>query len=133
MRGTHEQATQILSGVLYQTGKLPEAMAVLDYASRWYVRADQWLTYGGIAYEADDKARTARAYGLAYQLDPNAFDASQLAAYAGVLEDAGDSAHRAAIADHLLRVAGENPAWKALAEALKVPIDRATPAPTATT
>jgi hypothetical protein len=46
VKGTREQATQILSGVLYQNGKLPEAMDVLDYASRWYVRADQWLTYG---------------------------------------------------------------------------------------
>ena len=63
VRGTREQATQILSGVLYQTGKLPEAMAVLDYASRWYVRADQWLTYGGIAYadvDAIDVSATAR-------------------------------------------------------------------------
>src|SRR5206468_5185275 len=31
VRGTREQATQILSGVLYQSNKLPEAMAVLDY------------------------------------------------------------------------------------------------------
>ena len=60
VRGTREQATQILSGVLYQTGKLPEAMAVLDYASRWYVRAEQWLTYGGVAYAAMDNPRTRR-------------------------------------------------------------------------
>src|SRR5262249_32322723 len=86
VRGTREQGTQILSGVLYQAGKPPEAMAVLDYASRWYARSDQWLTYGGIAYAATDNPRTVRVYGLAYQLDPGAFDASQLNAYAGVLD-----------------------------------------------
>ncbi|HEY0190960.1 MAG TPA: hypothetical protein VGC42_07530, partial [Kofleriaceae bacterium] len=89
-RGTPEQATQILSGLLYQAGQLSDAMRVLDYASRWYVRADQWLTYGGIAYAAMDNPRTVRAYQLAYQLDPEAFDASQLNAYAGVLDEVGD-------------------------------------------
>jgi tetratricopeptide (TPR) repeat protein len=112
VRGTHEQATQILSGVLYQTGKLPEAMAVLDYASRWYVRADQWLTYGGIAYAATDNPRTARAYGLAYQLDPDAFDPSQLNAYAGVLDEVGDYTQCETIANHLLRAAGDDLMWK---------------------
>ena len=87
MRGTREQATQILAGALYQSGKVNEAMTVLDYASRWYVRADQWLTYGGIAYAAMDNPRTVRAYQLAYQLDPDAFDPTQLNAYAGVLDE----------------------------------------------
>jgi tetratricopeptide (TPR) repeat protein len=113
VRGTHEQATQLLAGVLYQTGKLTEAMTVLDYASRWYVRAEQWLTYAGIAYSAMDTARTARAYALAYQLDPEAFDASQLDAYAGVLDEVGDATRCEAIANHLLRVAGDDMMWKA--------------------
>jgi tetratricopeptide (TPR) repeat protein len=111
-RGTHEQATQILSGVLYQSGKLPEAMGVLDYASRWYVRADQWLTYGGIAYAAMDNPRTVKAYALAYQLDPDAFDATQLNAYAGVLDEVGDYATCEKIANHLLRVAGGDVMWQ---------------------
>jgi tetratricopeptide (TPR) repeat protein len=112
MRGTPEQATQILCGLLYQAGQLPEAMAVLDYASRWYVRADQWLTYGGIAYAAMDNPRTVRAYALAYQLDPDAYDATQLNAYAGVLDEVGDYATCEAIANHLLRVAGDDMMWK---------------------
>jgi tetratricopeptide (TPR) repeat protein len=112
VRGTREQATQILSGVLYQTGKLQEAMAVLDYASHWYVRADQWLTYGGIAYAAMDNARTVRAYGLAYQLDPDAFDASQLNAYAGVLDEVGDHAMLEKVANHLLRAGADDLMWK---------------------
>ncbi|HEY5947269.1 MAG TPA: tetratricopeptide repeat protein, partial [Kofleriaceae bacterium] len=112
VRGTHEQATQILSGVLYQNGKLPEAMAVLDYASRWYVRADQWLTYGGIAYAAMDNPRTVKAYQLAYQLDPEAFDTSQLNAYAGVLDEVGEYAMCEKIANHLLRIAGNDAMWK---------------------
>ncbi|HSD87672.1 MAG TPA: tetratricopeptide repeat protein, partial [Kofleriaceae bacterium] len=111
VKGTREQATQILSGVLYQNGKLPEAMAVLDYASRWYVRADQWLTYGGIAYAAMDNPRTVKAYQLAYQLDPDAFDATQLNAYAGVLDEVGDYATCEKIANHLLRVAGKDKMW----------------------
>src|SRR5262249_55999660 len=82
VRGTQEQATQILAGVLFQNGKLADALAVIDYASRWYTRADQWLTYAGIAYGANDAARTARGYNFAYQLDPDAFDATQLNAYA---------------------------------------------------
>jgi tetratricopeptide (TPR) repeat protein len=112
MRGTPEQATQILCGLLYQAGQLPDAMAVLDYASRWYVRADQWLTYGGIAYAAMDNPRTVRAYALAYQLDPDAYDATQLNAYAGVLDEIGDHATCEAIANHLLRVAGDDMMWK---------------------
>ena len=112
VRGTRDQATQILSGVLYQAGKLPEALAVLDYASRWYVRADQWLTYGGIAYAAMDNARTVKAYQLAYQLDPEAFDASQLNAYAGVLDEVGEYTTCEQIANHLLRVAGDDVMWK---------------------
>jgi tetratricopeptide (TPR) repeat protein len=115
MRGTPEQATQILCGLLYQTDKLADAMAVLDYASRWYVRADQWLTYGGIAYAAMDNPRTVRAYALAYQLDPDAYDASQLNAYAGVLDEIGDHATCEAIANHLLRIAGDDPVWKTCA------------------
>ncbi|MBV8758306.1 MAG: tetratricopeptide repeat protein [Deltaproteobacteria bacterium] len=112
VRGTREQATQILSGVLYQSGKLPEAMAVLDYASRWYVRADQWLTYGGVAYAAMDNPRTVKAYALAYQLDPAAFDATQLNAYAGVLDEVGDYTTCEAIANHLLRAAGDDVMWQ---------------------
>ena len=115
MRGTPEQATQILSGLLYQAGNLPEAMAVLDYASRWYVRADQWLTYGGIAYAAMDNPRTIRAYALAYQLDPDTFDASQLNAYAGVLDEVGDAVTCEKIALHLMRVAGDDAVWKTCA------------------
>jgi len=112
VKGTREQATQILSGVLYQAGKIPEAMGVLDYASRWYVRADQWLTYGGIAYAAMDNPRTVKSYALAYQLDPSAFDASQLNAYAGVLDEVGDYVRCEAIANHLLRVAGDDVMWQ---------------------
>ena len=115
MRGTPEQATQLLCGLLYQTGKLRGAMAVLDYASRWYTRADQWLTYGGITYAAMDPARTVRAYTLAYQLDPGAYDATQLNAYAGVLDEIGDYATCETIANHLLRVAGDDLLWKTCA------------------
>jgi tetratricopeptide (TPR) repeat protein len=111
VKSTPEQATQILSGVLYQSGKLPEAMAVLDYASRWYVRADQWLTYGGIAYAAMDNPRTVKSYALAYQLDPEAFDASQLNAYAGVLDEVGDYVMCEKIANHLIRAAGKDKMW----------------------
>ena len=112
VRGTREQATQILSGVLYQSGKLPEAMAVLDYASRWYNRADQWLTYGGIAYAAMDNPRTVKSYALAYQLDPQAFDESQLNAYAGVLDEVGDYKTCEMIANKLIAKAGDDLMWK---------------------
>ncbi|MCX5748295.1 MAG: hypothetical protein NT062_38065, partial [Proteobacteria bacterium] len=112
---TPEQATQILAGVLSQAGKQADALGVLDYASRWYVRADQWLTYGGVAYVAMDNVRTVKAYGLAYRLDPGAFDASQLNAYAGVLDEVGDYATCAAIADRLLAVAGDDPLWRTCA------------------
>ncbi|MBA2540739.1 MAG: hypothetical protein H0V17_13960, partial [Deltaproteobacteria bacterium] len=48
-RGTRDQSTQVLAGVLFQNGKLADALAVLDHASRWYTRADQWIGFGGIA------------------------------------------------------------------------------------
>jgi tetratricopeptide (TPR) repeat protein len=89
-RATKEQGTQLCSGVLHQQGRVAEAMAVLDYASRWFTRAEQWLTYGGIAYAAMDNPRTVRAYANAYALDPEALDASQLNAYAGILDEVGD-------------------------------------------
>lgn len=111
VRGTREQATQILAGVLSQRDKLPDAMAVLDYASRWYVRADQWLTYGGIAYTAMDNARTVRGYALAWQLDPAAFDPTQLNAYAGVLDEVGDYDTCALIAERLDAAAQGEALW----------------------
>src|SRR4029079_1508991 len=107
VRATRDQATQILSGVLYQNGKRPEARAVLDYASRWYVRADQWLTYGGVAYGAMDNPRTVDADGRAIVLDPDALDPSMLNAYAGVLDEVGDYAECERIARRLLDAAGE--------------------------
>ena len=112
VRATREEASQILSGTLYRAGHVAEAMAVLDFASRWYNRADQWLTYGGIAYGAMDNPRTVRAYRLAYQLDREAFDTSQLDAYAGVLDEVGDFATCELIAKHLLKLAGADRAWQ---------------------
>jgi tetratricopeptide (TPR) repeat protein len=111
-RGAPGQATQLLCGLLYQSGKLPDAMAALDHASRWYTRADEWLTCGGIAYAAMDNPRALAAYAAAYRLDPDAFDPSQLNAYAGVLGEVGDHATCEAIAGHLLRIAGDDLTWK---------------------
>jgi tetratricopeptide (TPR) repeat protein len=112
VRATREEASQILSGTLSRAGHVAEAMAVLDFASRWYDRADQWLTYGGIAYGAMDNPRTVRAYRFAYQLDPGAFDPSQLNAYAGVLDEVGDYATCETIAKHLLELAGDDLTWQ---------------------
>ncbi len=114
-RGTRDQAAQILAGVLYQAGKLADAMAVLDYASRAYTRVEQWLGYAGIAYAAMDNPRTAAAYRRAYELDPASFDASQLNAFAGVLGEVGDHAGCARIADALLAAAGDDAMWKSSA------------------
>jgi tetratricopeptide (TPR) repeat protein len=111
VKATREQATQILVGVLYQSGKLPEALRVLDFASRWYTRADQWLTYGGVVYAAMDNPRTVKGYATAYQLDPEAFDTSQLNGYAGVLDEVGDSKTCEQIAEHLIRAAGKDVMW----------------------
>jgi tetratricopeptide (TPR) repeat protein len=111
VRATPEQATQILAGVLYQAGKLPEALAIIDFASRWYVRADQWLTYGGIVYAAMDNPRTVKAYATAWQLDPDGFDTSQLNAWAGVLDEVGDAAMCEVIARRLIDAAGKDLMW----------------------
>jgi hypothetical protein len=101
VRGTREHATQFLSGVLYQSGQMAQALAVLDYASRWYVRAEQWLAYGAIAFAAMDSGRTRDAYGVAYRLDPAAFDRSMLNAYATVLCETGDFDACERVATHL--------------------------------
>ncbi len=111
VRATPEQATQILSGVLSQQQKVPEALAVLDFASRWFVRADQWLTYGGVVYGAMDNPRTVKAYATAWKLDPSVFDASQLNAYAGVLDEVGDAITCEKIARKLIEVAGKDVMW----------------------
>ena len=114
-RSAPEQATQVLCGVLYQSGQLADATAALDYASRWYSRADQWLTYGGIAYAAMDNPRAVAGYARAYRIDPGAFDPSQLNAYAAVLGELGDHAGCEAIAGQLLRTAGGDLTWKTTA------------------
>lgn len=111
VRATPGQATQILAGTLYQGGRLPDALAVLDHASRWYTRADQWLTYAGVVYAAVDNPRTVLGYDRAWQLDPTAFDASQLNAYAGVLDEVGQFARCEVIARRLIEVAGKDKAW----------------------
>ncbi len=111
VRATPDQATQILAGTLYQGGRLPEALAVLDHASRWYTRADQWLTYAGVVYAAVDNPRTVLGYDRAWQLDPAAFDASQLNAYAGVLDEVGQFARCEVIARRLIEVAGKDKMW----------------------
>jgi tetratricopeptide (TPR) repeat protein len=49
-----------------------------------------------------------RAYGLAYQLDPDAFDATQLNAYAGVLDEVGDYDKCELIAKRLIAMAGDD-------------------------
>lgn len=107
VKATPDQATQILAGVLTQAGHPAPAMAVLEYASRWYVRAEQWLTFGGVAYTAMDNPRTVHAYRIAYALDPDAFDASQLNAYAGVLDEVGEWAECERISKHLLKLAND--------------------------
>jgi predicted Zn-dependent protease len=66
-RGTRQQSTQVLAGVLFQQGKLAEALTVLDFASRWYTTAEQWLGFGGIADAAADRIRAERAYARAYR------------------------------------------------------------------
>lgn len=111
VRATPDQATQILAGTLYQAGRLPEALVVLDHASRWYTRADQWLTYAGVVYAAVDNPRTVLGYDRAWQLDPTAFDASQLNAYAGVLDEVGQFARCEVIARRLIEVAGKDKMW----------------------
>src|SRR5262249_24525227 len=108
-------APQILAGVLQQGGKLAEATAVLDYASRWYVRAEQWLAYGGIAQGVGDTPRTAKAFGGAYQLDPEAFDLARLHAYASLLDEAGDYATCEKVANQMLRLAGVDLIWQTVA------------------
>jgi tetratricopeptide (TPR) repeat protein len=113
MRGTRDQAIQVLSDALAVSGRMPEAMAVLDYASRWYARAEQWLAYAAVAQGAMDSTRTAKAYRLAFQLDPARFDARMLDTFAGVLDQVGDYATYERIAHELVRVAGEDKTWLA--------------------
>jgi len=91
---------------------MSDALEILEYASRWYSRADQWLTFGGIAYAAMDNPRSIKGYQIAYRLDPDSFDESQLNAYAGVLDEVADYATCEKIGNHLLRKAGDDLAWK---------------------
>ncbi len=101
-RGTREQATQILAGVLFQHSKLAEALAVLDHASRWYTSAEQWLGFGGIADATADRVRTERAYRRAYELDPSAFDPAQLEVYSRACSGLGKHDEGVALAQQAL-------------------------------
>ncbi|HEY1556896.1 MAG TPA: hypothetical protein VGF94_18800 [Kofleriaceae bacterium] len=115
VRAEPERGAQILAAILAHHGRAPEALAVLEYACRWYARADQWLGYASIAYAAGDAARTAKAYGLAFQLDPDAFDADTLHAYANVLDEVGDHEAAERVAHQLRRAAGDDRAWQTCA------------------
>ncbi len=101
-RGTRDQATQILAGVLFQHTKLAEALAVLDHASRWYTSAEQWLGFGGIADATADRVRTERAYRRAYELDPSAFDPAQLETYSRACSGLGKHDEGVALAQQAL-------------------------------
>ena len=115
VRGTREQAPQVLAGVLHEGERVVEAMAVLDYASRWYARAEPWHALAELARSMGQTARALRAYQHAYQLDAKSFGPAQLDAYAGVLDEVGDHLKLESIAAHLLFVANDNPAWLAAA------------------
>ncbi len=110
-RASRDQDTQFASGTLFQAGHPALAMRVLDYASQWYTRAEQWITFGAIAYQVMDNPRTVLAYRNAWQLDPDAFDASNLNSYAGVLDEVGEYDMCERVARRLLEVGGDDPMW----------------------
>ena len=110
-RATRDQDTQFLSGVLFQSGHPEQAMRILDYASRWYTRAEQWINFGAIAFQVMDNPRTVQAYAHGWELDPEVFDASNLNSYAGVLDEVGDYATCEKIARRLLDTGEGDPLW----------------------
>ncbi|HUJ59001.1 MAG TPA: tetratricopeptide repeat protein [Kofleriaceae bacterium] len=127
VRGTGEQAATILAGVLVRAGLVPDAMALLDHASRWYARAEQWTGYASLAYEAGDLPRTARGYERAARLDPGALDPTMTRAWDEARARPPSLPRpRAAIYDRL--VAGElasaadylaDPSWRVRRTALR--------------
>jgi tetratricopeptide (TPR) repeat protein len=110
-RASSDQDTQFAAGTLFQAGHPTLAMEVLDYASRWYTRAEQWLTFGAIAFQVMDNPRTMIAYSAAWELDPDAYDASNLNSWAGVLDEVGDYDRCEKIARRLIDAAGEDAMW----------------------
>src|SRR5262249_23285051 len=110
-----DEAVELLADALAETGRRAEAAAVLAYASRWYVRAAQWLAFAAAAPAAREPPRAGRAYPIAPRSDPAALASAHLDGHAGALDESGD--HRAAekLAHQLRRAAGEDPGWQARA------------------
>ncbi len=115
VRGAPDEALEILADALAESGRHAESTAVLAYASRWFVRAGQWLALAAAARAAGEPARAARAYAAAHRLEPDAFAPPHLDGYAGALDESGDHRGAEKIAHLLRRAAGEDPAWQARA------------------
>lgn len=109
------QSMQVAVGTLFAAGHGKDALALADFASQWFTRADEWVTYAAVAYQAEDNPRTALAYDTAWALDPDAIDASNLNAYATVLAENGEFARARAVAEHMERAAGKDALWTAFA------------------
>ncbi|MGE0547965.1 MAG: hypothetical protein AB7O24_00710 [Kofleriaceae bacterium] len=68
--------------MLSEAHRSSDLLAVLDYASRWYARADQWTSFAVLALGAGDAARAAMAFTRAHQIDPSALDEMMVSAHA---------------------------------------------------
>jgi tetratricopeptide (TPR) repeat protein len=95
--------------VLCQAKHAKEGLAVLDYISRWFTRAEDHRYHALFAWQAGDDPAMLRAYGRAWRMDPAALNGVDLNGYAGVLYEAGEYAESERVTKRLELVAGSDP------------------------
>ncbi|MGE0871535.1 MAG: hypothetical protein AB7P03_23450 [Kofleriaceae bacterium] len=81
-RYDRERAVEIAVRLVSEAQRSADVLTMLDYASRSYVRADQWASFAVLALGAGDAARAALAFTRAHQLDPTALDEMMVDAHA---------------------------------------------------
>jgi tetratricopeptide (TPR) repeat protein len=91
---------------LRDADRWPEAVKLYRFAERSFRTAEGWLALGGAAWFNEDDELAADAYSKAFEVQPSALDASQLAAYATALNNVGRYAEALSIADRLEKSSG---------------------------
>jgi tetratricopeptide (TPR) repeat protein len=94
--------------VLCQAKHTKPGLEVLEYIARWFTRAEDHRYHALFAWQANDDAAMARAYGRAWEMDPAALTGVDLDGYAGLLYELGEYAACERVTKRLEAVAGSD-------------------------
>ncbi len=102
-RADRLEAPKFAAQALREAKHGAEAVTLFRYASTWFQSADEWLALAGTAAEIDDADAAAEAYGRALALNPNAATNNVLHQWADALNETGQYAKGAEVAQRLLQ------------------------------